>query len=115
MGALTDLRRTYGSSDIGRFNTTVSSSGDNTLVAASTGRKIRVITYNLFAASAVNAKFTSSTTSDLTKLHYMAAAELGKNFPWNPAGWFETVSGELLGVNLSGGVVVTVGGIYILI
>lgn len=115
MSLLNDLRKGFGSSDIGRFQTAVSSSGDNTVVAASAGRKIRVITYHLFAASTVAVKWTSSTTSDITKLHYLATGELGKAYPWNPSGWFETVAGELLGLNISSGVVVTVGGIYILI
>jgi hypothetical protein len=115
MSAISDLRKTYGPTDIGRFNTAVSSNGDNTVVAASTGRKIRVVTYFLWAVSSVNCKFTSSTTSDLTKLHYLATGELGKVYPWNPAGWFETVAGELLGLNISTGVAVSVGGVYILI
>lgn len=91
------------------------SSGDNTLVAAVAATKIRVMAYSLWGASAVNAKFTSSTTSDLTKLHYMASGELGKVFPWNPGGWFETVAGELLGLNLSGAVVCSTQLTYILV
>ena len=113
MSRLSDFRKTFGPSDILRVNTAISSSGDNTLIAAVTGKKIRMLTFWVWAASAVNIKFTSSTTSDLTKLMYLASGELGKVFPLNDAGWFETVAGELMGVNLSSGVVVTVGGLYL--
>jgi hypothetical protein len=52
---------------------TSAGSGDNTLVAAVTGKKIRVHGYELSASAAVNAKFRSGTT-DLTGLIYLAAA-----------------------------------------
>lgn len=115
MSFLSDLRKTFGPSDILRFNTSISSSGDNTVVAAVTGKKIRVIAAYWSQASAVNLKWTSSTTSDLTKLFYMPSTQPGFNLHPNPAGWFETVVGELLGCNLSSGVVVSVGGLYITI
>lgn len=117
MSAYSDIRKPL-YSDVGRFNTSVNGSGDNTIVAASAGRKIRVLEYMLSAASAVNAKWTSSTTSDLTKLHYFLASGVGPHAiirPYSPFGHFETVAGELLGLNLSGAVVVTVSGLYILV
>lgn len=116
MSRLSDFRKTYGPSDIVRWNNaSATTSGDNTIIAAVTGRKIRVLSFYMWAASSVNLKWTSSTTSDLTKLFYMATGELGKVFPMNEAGWFETVAGELLGANLSGSVIVSTGGVYILI
>ena len=52
-----------------------SSNGNNTLVTAVTGTKIRVLAYNLSAAGAVNAKFQSAAGgTDLTGLKYFAAA-----------------------------------------
>jgi len=106
MSAYGDARKSW--SDV--ISTTIgpSSSGDNTLIAATTGRKIRVLACSISAASSVNVKFTSSTTSDLTKLFYLATGELNIALPYNPMGWFQTVAGELLGMNLSGGVVVAV-------
>lgn len=116
MSRLSDFRKTFGPSDILRVNNaSATTSGDNTIIAAVTGKKIRVLSFWLSPASAVNAKFTSSTTTDLTKLIYMANASIPVVFPMNEAGWFETVAGELLGMNLSGSVIVTMGGLYITI
>lgn len=113
MSAYADARRTF--SEV--ISTTVSpaTSGDNTALAAVTGRRIRVLSLSLSAASAVNAKFTSSTTSDLTKLFYMTSGELNVVLPHNPFGWFQTVAGELLGLNLSGSVSVALQITYVLI
>lgn len=84
-----------------------SSSGDNTLVAAVTSKKIRVLAYKLSGAGAVNAKFQSGASgTDLTGLTYIAAAGGGQVAPFNPVGWFETAAGALLNLNLSGAVAV---------
>lgn len=83
------------------------SNGDNTLVAAVTGKKIRVLSYSLSAAGAVNGKFQSGAGgTDLTGLKYFAAALPGATWPFNPGGWFETASAALLNLNLSGAVAV---------
>ena len=79
-----------------------SSSGNNTLVAAVTGKKIRVVAYNFMGAGAVNAKFQSGAGgTDLTGLKYLDAAGGGICAPYNPAGWFETAVATLLNLNLS--------------
>lgn len=84
-----------------------SSSGNNTLVAAVTAKKLRVVCYNFVVAGAVNVKFQSAASgTDLTGLKTFAAAGGGMGAGYNPVGWFETVSGELLNLNLSGAVVV---------
>ncbi len=83
------------------------SSGNNTLVTAVTGKKIRVLAFSLMASGAVNAKFQSGTGgTDLTGLKYFAAAGAGISQPFNPVGWFETASATLLNLNLSGAVAV---------
>lgn len=83
-----------------------SSSGNNTLIAAVTGKKIRVLAYNLITNAAVNAKFqTGAGGTDLTGLKYFAANG-GICAPFNPLGWFETASAALLNLNLSGAVAV---------
>jgi hypothetical protein len=79
-----------------------SSNGDNTIVAAVPTKKIRVLQLDLMASGTVNAKFKSSTTSDLTGLSYLIA-NTGIVRPFSPYGWFETVAGELLNLNLSAG------------
>lgn len=83
-----------------------SGSGNNTLVAALSGRKIRVIAMYLSSAGTVNAKLqTSAGGTDLTGLLY-CVANCGIVLPYNPAGWCETLSGALLNLNLSGAVAV---------
>jgi len=82
-----------------------SSSGDNTVVAAVTDKKIRVLAFRLSCNGAVNAKFQSDTT-DLTGLLYMDAAGKGEVGPFCPVGLFETASGIALQLNLSGAVAV---------
>lgn len=85
----------------------VSTSGNNPIVAAVTGKKIRVLAYILVGSDAVNAKFQSASGgTDLTGLKYIAGAGGGVCAPFNPVGWFETASGQLLNLNLSGAVAV---------
>jgi hypothetical protein len=84
-----------------------SSSGNNTLVAAVTSKKIRVLAYNLIGNGAVNVKFQSGAGgTDKTGLKYIAAAGGGICAPFSPAGWFETAANTLLNLNLSGAVAV---------
>lgn len=93
--------------EIKRAPIAVSSSGNNTLVTAVTGKKIRVLAYNLSGAGAVNAKFQDGAGgTDLTGPKYIAAAGGFASGPFNPAGWFETSPGTLLNLNLSSGVAV---------
>lgn len=83
-----------------------SSSGDNTLVAAVTSKKIRVLQYNLISNGGVNAKFQSGASgTDLTGLKYLVANS-GLCAPFSPVGWFETAAGSLLNLNLSGAIAV---------
>lgn len=84
-----------------------SSSGNNTVVAAVTSKKIRVLGWNLVGNGAVNAKWQDGASgTDLTGLYYVAAAGGGISVPFNPVGWFETSSNTLLNLNLSGAVAV---------
>ncbi len=83
-----------------------SSNGDNTVVAAVGGKKIRVVCYNLFANGSVNAKWQSGASgTDLTGLKYFVA-NTGISVSYSPVGWFETAVGALLNLNLSAGVAV---------
>lgn len=95
--------------EIKRAAIAAASSGDNTLVAAVTGKRIRVIFMDLLASDAVNARFESAAGGTaLTGLHYLAANG-GWVWPYNPAGWIETLAGQLLNLELSGAV--AVGGV----
>lgn len=80
----------------------VSSSGDNSIVAAVTSKKIRVLSYVIVADNAVAAKFRNGTTD------VMGAASLSANggiaAPYNPAGHFETAVTTALNLNLASAV-----------
>ncbi len=78
---------------------------DNTLVAAVTGKKIRVLGIFVVAAGAVTVAFESSTTSTLSGI--MSLAANGTLEAHNPLGLFETVAAELLNMTLGGAVQVS--------
>jgi hypothetical protein len=83
--------------------------GDNTLVAAVAGKKIRVHAYELSASAAVNAKFKSGASTDLTGLMYAAAAGAfgdAQDRPGDTDGLFETAAGQALVLNLSAAIAV---------
>lgn len=92
----------------------VSSSGNNEVVAAVAGYRIRVLAYNFMSAGAVNAKWRTAST-DLTGLSYMDAAGKGKVAPFSPVGWFQTAAGEALNLNLSTNVAVGGELVYVLV
>lgn len=82
------------------------SNGNNTLLAAVVGKKIRVLAVWLSSSGTVNAKFQSGAGgTDLTGLVY-TVVNTGIVLPFNPAGWFETGVNTLLNLNLSAGVAV---------
>jgi hypothetical protein len=91
-------------------------SPDNTIIAAVAGKKIRVLGFFLVAAGAVNARFESDTGGTaLTGVMTLAAAGDGVSSGFSPAGWFETVAGELLNLELSGAVSVDGALTYVLV
>lgn len=81
------------------------SSGNNEVVAAVTGKAIRVLAYVLVANDAVNAKWRSANT-DKSGLLYLAAngGVAATGAPDIPL--LETAAGEALNLNLSGAVAV---------
>lgn len=82
------------------------SSGANTIVAAVTAKKIRVLAYNLIANGTVSAKFQSGAGgTNITGLKYLVVNS-GICAPFNPVGWFETASATLLSLDLSGAIAV---------
>lgn len=86
-----------------KFATIVASaSGATTIIALVSSKKIRVLAMQLVANAAVNVKWQSHVTpTDLTGLAYLSANG-GYVLPYNPVGWFQTISGEALDINLSG-------------
>lgn len=89
---------------------TASLSGATTVVAAVTSKKIRVLAWDVVVNAAVNFKWQSHVTpTDITGLYYMAGQGNGVARGYNPLGYFETIAGEALDINLSGAV--AVGGV----
>lgn len=79
------------------------SSGDNTLVAAVTGKKIRVLAgFFTMTGTAVTIRFESGASG--TALTGQMTPSQGETIvlPFNPLGWFETAAGTLLNLELGG-------------
>lgn len=79
-------------------------SGDNTIVAAVTGKKIRVLSCWVVAAAAVTVRFESGAGGTALTGQANAGANGGFVLPFNEGGWFETASGSLLNLELGGAV-----------
>lgn len=78
-------------------------SGDNTIVAAVTNKKIRVHSCMLImSGTSVTIRFESGASG--TALTGQMTPSQGGGFvlPHNPFGWFETAAGELLNLELGG-------------
>ena len=78
--------------------------GDNTIVAAVAGKKIRVLSVFYLAAGTVNVRFESAAGGTALTGQMQHTAQTGAVLNFNEDGWFETVSGELLNMELSAGV-----------
>jgi hypothetical protein len=82
-------------------NIEAASNGNNTIVAAVGGKRIRVLCMDMMASAAVNGKFTDGAGgADLTGLAYMNIGG-GLVRPYTPHGWFQTSAGNALVLNLS--------------
>ncbi len=83
------------------------SSGANTAVAAVTARRIRVHQLALIAAGTVTAQFkTAAAGANLTGAMSLIAG-VPLVLPYSERGWFDTVAGDLLNLNLGGAVQVS--------
>ena len=79
-------------------------SGDNTLVAAVVGKKIRVLSVLLVSAGSVNVRFESGASGTALSGQMNLVANTGFVLPYNPVGWCETAVGALLNLELSAAV-----------
>lgn len=78
-------------------------SGDNTLVAAVTGKKIRVLAlFAIMTGTAVTIRFESGAGGTALTGQMQPTQGGGFVLSYNPVGWFETAAGELLNMELSG-------------
>ena len=76
-------------------------SGDNTLVAAVTGKKIRVLSLFYMAAGTVSTRFESGAGGTALTGQMSHTAQTGVVLTFNEDGWFETAAGALLNLELS--------------
>jgi hypothetical protein len=84
-----------------------SASGNNTVVAAVAGKKIRVLAYTLVANGTVTAKFQSGAGgADLSGAKAMTTNTV-LSPSYCPVGHFETAAGALLNLSLGGAVAVS--------
>ena len=78
-------------------------SGDNTIVAAVAAKKIRVLALHLtMTGTLVTIRFESAASGTALTGQMGPLAGHSITLPFNPVGWFETVAGELLNMELSG-------------
>ena len=80
--------------------------GDNTLVAAVTGKKIRVYQVVLIAGGTTTVRFESAAGGTALTGQLNLVANVGFSTGWCPAGHFQTLAGELLNLELSAAVTV---------
>ena len=79
-------------------------SGDNTIVAAVTGKKIRVLAITLVSAGTVTARFESGAGGTALTGQMTLAVNSGFSISCGQLGCFETAAGSLLNLELSGAV-----------
>lgn len=90
-------------------------SGDNTLVAAVSGKRIRVLAAVIIAAGAVTVRFESGAGGTALTGQMNLTTNSGFTLPFNPEGWFQTVAAALLNIELGGAVSVDGCLTYVLI
>lgn len=88
-------------------------SGDNTVVAAVASKKIRVLSLFYLAAGTVTVRFESGASGTALTGQMEHTAQTGVVLPPAEDGWFETASGQLLNLELSGAISVDGGISYI--
>ena len=79
------------------------SAGDNTIVAAVAGKRLRVVKYTIVTSGGVSAKFRTASGGDLSGAMALAANS-GIGGAYCPVGLLETLAGDGLVLNLSSAV-----------
>ena len=79
-------------------------SGDNTIIALVSSRKLRVLSLFMISTGVVLARFESNAAGTALTGQMSLIANSGFVLPFNPAGWFETTAGQLLNLELSAAV-----------
>lgn len=97
------------------LSVSAASSGDNTLLAAQTGSKIRVLSYTLVAAGTVTVAFESGASGTALTGDMTLIAGVPLVVPFQREGHFETAASTLLNLELGGNVQVSGHIVYALI
>lgn len=79
-------------------------SGDNTVVAAVSGKKIRVVALSIIGGGTATVRFESGAGGTALTGQMTMAVNIEMTMPFNPAGWFETSFSTLLNMELSAAV-----------
>ena len=79
-------------------------SGNNELVAAVTGKKIRILAAFMISAGTVIARFESAADGTALSGQMTLAVNTGFCLPYNPVGWGETIISQALNLELGGAV-----------
>jgi hypothetical protein len=79
----------------------VAASGDNTLVALVAAKRIRVLSLFLVSAGTVTTRLESNAGGTALTGQMTLAVNSGFTLPFNAEGWFQTVAGQLLNLELS--------------
>ena len=87
-------------------------SGNTEVVAAVSGKKIRVLGVHVHAITAVTVHLESATTQISSDAAVGATSGWVENVSL-PYGWFETVAGAALNINLSGAVATGINIVYL--
>ena len=90
-----------GSSTIKHAKIDVASSGDNTLVAAVSGKQLLLLSCVLISAGAVNARFEDGAGGTALSGQMNLTTNCGFTAPFNEGGWCITSSNTLLNLELS--------------
>lgn len=94
-------------SEVLRVAVAATTLGNNTLVAAVTGKKVRVLALALVASGGANTVRLESDADGTALTGQMDLVSDGQLvLPWNPAGWCETAASKLLNLELSAGTAV---------
>ena len=88
-------------------------SGDNTLVAAVSSKKIRVLSLFAVAAGTTTVRFESGAGGTALTGQMNLIANVGFVLPFNPVGWFETAATTLLNMELSAAISVDGSLVYV--
>ena len=97
-----------------RAGATATAAGDNTLITATAGFSIRLLGAVAVAKTAVDAKFKSGASTDISGTFGFAAGG-GMTLPFAADGWCETAVGAPLVLNLSAAAQVGAQLIYALV